>query len=691
MTPTLRRLLAPLAASLALALGGTAAAQEPAGQPLMVGTSWYPEQWPESRWEADLALMEKAHIGFVRVADFAWSALEPREGVYDLAWLQRAVRAAERHHIKVVMTTPTAAPPAWLTTAYPETLRTLPDGRLAEHGNRQQADLASARYRALFKPLVARMARAFGRDPNVIGWQVDNEIGEDSQGPEIRARLQDWLKAKYGTLEALNARWTTAYWSETYQDWRQIPIPPEKGANPGLMLNWRLFLTDAWRGYQGDQIAILRAHVDPRQRITTNMLGQHQQFDQDAVAQDFDFISWDDYVGSGHVDPVVNGELHDQFRGYLNRNFWVMETQPGTVNWAATNDSLDKGEVRAMAWAAVGHGADAVAYWQWRSALNGQEQYHGALLGPDGTPVPVYDEIAQVGAEFAKASKVLAGTTVVSQVALINDYPSRWAIGWQTHSAKFDPLDAQIAWYGPLRAIARSMDVVAPTAALSRYRLVVAPGLNVLATQSAANLEAYVRGGGHLVLGVRSGMKDQDNSLAVQRQPGALAALLGARVSQFYALQTPVPFDGAWGAGSSVQWAERLETTAPDVEVLARFGKSNGWLDGQPAVVTRKVGKGRITYVGVNLEPEAMKAAAAWMAKVSGVEAVMPDVPAGVDVAIRVGAGRRVLILTNYGDKAPDVRTPSPMQDVLEGRSVNRVSLPRFGVAVLEAATTPTR
>ena len=223
----LRRRLVPLAASLALAFAGAAAAQEPAGQPLMVGTAWYPEQWPESRWDADFALMETAHIGFVRVADFAWSALEPKEGVYDLAWLRRAVRAAERHHIKVVMTTPTAAPPAWLTQRYPETLRTLPDGRLAEHGNRQQADLASAKYRELFKPLVARMADAFGHDPNVIGWQVDNEIGEDSIGPEIKARFQDWLKARYKTLDALNARWTTAYWSETYQDWRQIPIPPE--------------------------------------------------------------------------------------------------------------------------------------------------------------------------------------------------------------------------------------------------------------------------------------------------------------------------------------------------------------------------------------------------------------------------------------------------------------------------------
>ena len=223
-----------------------------------------------------------------------------------------------------------------------------------------------------------------------------------------------------------------------------------------------------------------------------------------------------------------------------------------------------------------------------------------------------------------------------------------------------------------------------PSDDLSRYKLVVAPGLNVLTAEQARRLEAYVRGGGHLVLGVRSGMKDADDSLWIQRQPGPLAALLGARVSQFYALQTPVPFDGSWGQGLSVTWAERLETNAPDVEVLARFGKSNGWLDGQPAVVTRKVGRGRITYVGVNLDAEAMKPAAAWMAKVSGVEAVLPSLPEGVDVAIRSGAGKRVLILTNYADGPREVRPPAGSTDVLSGGRAASVSLPRFGVAVFE-------
>ena len=685
----IRRLRASVSAfALATACLTVAPAQAdpPAAPTPMVGTAWYPEQWPESRWEADLALMEAAHIRFVRIAEFAWSTLEPTEGVYRFDWLARAVRAAERHHIAVVLGTPTAAPPAWLTTAYPDTLRTLRDGQKAEHGGRQQFDWSSPAYRRLAADIAGRMADRFGHDPDVIGWQIDNEYEQESYGPSTRAQFQDWLRAKYVTLDALNARWATSYWSETYQDWSQIPIP-DRG-NPGLMLNWREFVTDTWRSYQKTQLDILRAKVEARQKITTNLLGSHEVFDHYTVTQDLDFASWDDYVGTGHYSPEWNGLIHDMTRGLLSRPFWVMETQPGTVNWAQVNSSLYKGEVRAMAWNAVGHGAEAVGYWQWRSAPNGQEQYHGTLVGADGTPVPVYDEVRQTGEDFAKAAPALAGTTVRSEVAVINDYPSRWALSWQKHSAAYDSIKAMTAYYAPLRGIARSVDVVSDEAPLSKYKLVVAPALNLIETKAAANLIAYVKAGGHLVLGPRSGMKDDDDSLW-QRQPGPLAELLGARVGQFYALDETVPVTGQWGSGSDTVWAEYLEPRAADVEVLMRYGKSNGWLDGQPAAVTRRIGKGRITYIGAMLDPATMKSAAAWMARVSDVAPVLPGLPEDVDVAVRSGGRKRVVILTNLGEADRMLALPSKMRDVLAGAEVVKVTLPRFGVAVLSDKVGP--
>ena len=647
----------------------------------MLGAAWYPEQWPEARWEADLALMEAAHINFVRVSEFAWSTMEPKEGDYQLDWLEHAVRLAEKHHIAVVLGTPSAAPPAWLTQKYPETMRTKEDGRKDEHGNRQQFDWSNAKYRELAGKMAAKMAERFGHDKNVIGWQIDNEYANESYGESTRTQFQDWLKAKYKTLDSLNAKWTTAYWSETYQDWSQIPIA-ERYGNPGLLLNWKQFVSDTWRSYQKVQLDAIRAHAEPRQIITTNMMGWFDAYDHYTVSQDLDFASWDDYVGSGQLDFVRNGATHDLTRGLLRKNFWVMETQPGFVNWHANNNALDKGEVRAMAWHAIGHGSEAVEYWQWRSALNGQEQYHGVLVGADGTPVPLYYEVKQLGAEFEKAAPALTGTTVKSEVAVLQDYNSRWAINWQRHNKAFDPVTALVSYYGPLRALARSVDVVADTAPLSGYKLVVAPALNLLTPAAVKNLEAYVRGGGHLVLGQRSGMKDEDNSLYPQRQPGPLADMLGARVEQWYALETAIPVEGDWGAGTSTMWAEQIGVKSSETKVLARYGKSNGWLDGQPAAVTRKVGKGSITYIGAGLDEATMRNAAKWMLDESGLKPVMPEVPADVEVSVREGDGKRVVILENFGEKKT-ITLPQAMTDVLSGTSTSSVTLDQLGVAVL--------
>jgi beta-galactosidase len=650
---------------------------------LGLGAAWYPEQWPESRWDADLTLMEQAHVNFVRVGEFAWSTIEPHEGEFHLEWLQHAVRAAERHHIAVVMGTPSAAPPAWLTQKYPETLRTMENGRKDGHGNRQQFDWSDPKYRELSRRVAEKMAEAFGHDANVIGWQIDNEYANESYGETTQAQFQSWLRARYGTLENLNARWTTAYWSETYQDWNQIPIA-EHGGNPGLMLNWKEFVSNTWRSYQKNQLDAIRAHAEPRQMITTNMMGWFDAYDHYTVAQDLDFASWDDYVGTGHLDPVRNGATHDLTRGFLRKNFWVMETQPGFVNWQTDNNALDKGEVRAMAWNAIGHGSEAVEYWQWRSALNGQEQYHGTLIGADGTPVPLYDEVKQIGTEFEKVAPVLAGTTVRSQVAVLQDYSSRWAINWQRHNKAFDPVDALLSYYAPLHKLAGSVDVVADTAPLTQYKLVVAPALNVLTPEAAKNLEAYVRAGGNLVLGQRSAMKDEDNSLFPERQPGPLAAMLGARVEQFYALDQPVPVSGVWGDAQDISWAELLGVTDQATQVLMRYGTSNGWLDGQPAAVTRKVGRGTITYIGTGLDGAAMRRAAEWMLKESGVATVLPEIPADVDVAMRSNEKTRVLILTNYGSEKRVIKLPHAMRDVLKGGDTTSVSLPRFDVVVLQ-------
>ena len=344
-----------------------------------------------------------------------------------------------------------------------------------------------------------------------------------------------------------------------------------------------------------------------------------------------------------------------------------------------------------MAWHDVGHGADAVSYWQWRSDLNGQEEYHGVLVGADGTPVPLYSEVAQLGKEFAKAGPALAGTTVHSQVAILHSYDSFWAINWQRHNKAFDPIANMVAYYGAIRALAHSVDIVNPSlplADLSQYKLLVAPALNLITNEQAQTLVDYVRNGGHLVLTQRSGMKNIDNGLHTERQPGPLVPLLGGRVEQFYALDTTIPISGAWGSGPTKVWAELLSTSSPDTQVLMRYGKTPlGWLDDQPAAITRKVGKGSITYIGADLEGETLANAAKWMMTDANIHPEFGALPPGVDLYIRSDAHHEVWILINFGDHPETVTLPSAFENVLAGGTTHGATLKPFDVVVLQRPT----
>jgi beta-galactosidase len=669
---------------------GVAVAGAPGQQPVvyktshppLLGAAWYPEQWSESRWDADLGLMEQAHLNVVRIGEFAWSSLEPGEGHYDLDWMARAIALAANHHIAVVIGTPTDAPPAWLTSKYPDTLGMNADGRLREHGNRRQFNYASPRYRHFCELIVAQLAKRFGHDPNVIGWQIGNEYTDESFDPATRAQFQQFLKAKYKTLDNLNRRWATAYWSQTYTDWSQIPLVNTEG-NPGLLLEHKHFVTATWRSFQRSQIDVLRANILPSQFITTNVggLGWSDNWDHYRITEDLNIASWDDYVGQGHLNVMRNAFLNDFVRGWKRENFWVMETQPGFVNWASVNTILDRGETTALAWQAVGHGADAVLFWQWRSALNGQEQYHGAVVGPDSTPLPLYAEVKQLGVQFETAQGALEGTTPQSDVAILHSYDSRWAIDFQMHTREYDQQRVILQFYEPLEEVTHSVDVVEASAPLDRYKLVVAPSLNVISQTLADRLIAYVRQGGHLLLGPRSGMKDDFNALNPQRQPGPLVEALGGRVEQYYALDGTIPV----GDGSASIWAEQLSVTAADTMVDLRYGTSNGWLDDQPAMITRRVGKGTITYLGTLPDQVLMKKIMTEAITSSGVDRFWGALPADVELCRRVAEHRAVYILINHSDDTKQVALPHAMHEVSSNKMLNSVTLGSQGIAVLES------
>ncbi len=632
--------------------------------------------------------MESGHLHLARIGEFAWSTMEPTEGNFDFVWLDHAIAMAAKHHIVIVLGTPTAAPPAWLTTKYPETLRVDNDGKRDEHGNRAQFSFTSPKYRYFAHRIAEKMAERYGHNPNVVGWQLDNEISSTSFDPETRSQFHAWLKVKYGTIDKLNKQWTTAYWSQTYNDFDQIPVH-DKQENSALLLDWRRFVSDTWKSYCQNQVDAIRPHVDSRQFITTNTMGAFDGFDAYTVHSVLDIAAWDDYVATTVFDPAFNGAAHDLTRGFKQKNFWVMETEPAFVNWRPNNNAINKGQMREMAWQAVSHGADAVEYWQWRAALNGQEQYHGTLAGVDGTAVPAYDEARQIGEEFERAGEALSGTTPQSSVAIIESFDSRWAIDLQRFNQAFNPFEELVDFYRPLREASQGVDLLPPSASLDRYKLVVAPALNLVTAKDAENLEAYVRQGGHLVLGPRSGMKNEYNATWQQRQPGPLADLLGGRVEAYYALDGNIAVSGEAGTGEAKVWAEFLSATSSDTKTLLTYGAANGWLDGKPAAISRQVGKGSVTYIGFWPDTKLLKALIANSVKAAAVTPFLTGVPEGVEVSERSGNGKTVLILINHNLTPEQVALPAGMK-VLIGKSSSSVTgsgslmLEKYGIAVLQ-------
>ena len=339
-----------------------------------------------------------------------------------------------------------------------------------------------------------------------------------------------------------------------------------------------------------------------------------------------------------------------------------------------------------MAWQAIAHGADAILYWQWRSALNGQEQYHGTLVGADGTPQPIYSEIKQLGEGLEHTGSALAGTTIHSKVALLNSYDSRWAIDFQRHNANFDYAQLMTDWYAAIQPLATSVDVISPDAPLDQYSIVFAPALNVLPDATANHLRDYVQHGGTLILGPRSGMKDIDNALEVQRQPGPLVSLLGGRVEQFYALDQPVPITGDAGTGKATIWAEALSTSAPDTTTLLRYGKSNGWLDNQPAVITHAIGTGSITYIGALLDAKLL--ANILTPFEPKLRPLFQPLPANIELCRRTAANREILILINHSNDLTTATPLVPVHDILNNTTPTTINLPPQGVAVLETTLT---
>ncbi|MEJ2290546.1 MAG: beta-galactosidase [Deinococcales bacterium] len=640
-----------------------------------LGVCYYPEHWPEQTWKAEARRMTELGLTWVRIGEFAWSRLEPEPGRLAFDWLDRAIDTLAGAGLKVVLGTPTATPPKWLVDRHPDILPVGRDGRVRGFGSRRHVCFSSPSYRDETRRIVTLLAERYGRHEGVGAWQTDNEYGcHDTVRcycPRCRTAFQDWLRERYGTVEALNEAWWTVFWSQEVRRFEEVELPGQAvtESNPSHTLDHYRFASDQVVSYNRLQVDILRTHSD--RPVLHNTMGFFDHYDPFALAADLDRMAWDAYplgmleesplpapvkeryLRVGHPDLV--GFNHDLLRGLKDRPFWVMELQPGAVNWARTNPLPAPGAVRLWAHQAFAHGAETVSIFRWRAARGAQELMHAGLELHDGRPAPASAEMRQAAGELGASG----GTPPA--VAMLFDVEDLWATELQPHAEGWSYWGLQLAFYSVLRGLGVDVAITHPDRDLSSYRLVVAPTLHLIDEARAERLSRYVEGGGRLLLGPRSGAKTRTN-LAQAPAPGPLRSLSGVRIDRVDALRPGVVGEVELGAAvhAFATWADLLEPE--DAVTLARYREPA--YGGAAALTRRSAGRGVCLTLGAWGDERMLAAVLAPLLAEAAVRTTA--LPEGVRLS-RVGRPA----LYNFSEHAATV----------EG-----VEVPAHGVTLLDAA-----
>ncbi|MGI9418624.1 MAG: beta-galactosidase [Geminicoccaceae bacterium] len=560
----------------------------------MLGVCYYPEHWPEERWPVDAAKMADLGIRFVRIGEFAWSRLEPARDRFDWAWLDKALDVLNIAGLQIVLGTPTATPPKWLIDQRPDILAWDETGQPRRFGSRRHYCFTSPSWRAETARICLQIARRYGDHPAVVGWQLDNEYGcHDtvlSYAPHCRHAFQRWLERRHGTIERLNEAWGTVFWSQEYTDFTQIGLPNQTvtEAHPAHRLDFQRFSSDQVIDYNRMQAEIIRQH-SPERFISHNCMGLFHDFDHRALAADLDVVTWDSYP-LGFTDqrmgldaetraslalcghPDIAAWHHDLYRGTSeNGRFWVMEQQPGPVNWADHNPMPAPGMVRLWTLEAFAHGAEVVSYFRWRQAIFGQEQMHAGLLRADGEPAPVLAEIERLRQDLKKLD-LGEKPPAQAKIALITDDTSHWIHGIQPQGASFDLKRLNLAFYTACRRLGLDVDVLRPGADLTGYALVLIPSLPLI---PKAMIEALSAFDGSVVAGPRSGSRTRTMQTPSELPPGDLQTWLPLKVIQVGSLPPGIEGGVEWRGGTyplSI-WRELIVS---DLEPVAFCSEGDG-------------------------------------------------------------------------------------------------------------------
>lgn len=543
----------------------------------MLGVCYYPEHWPETWWAKDATRMVEAGITYVRIGEFAWSRYEPNRGQFDWGWLDRAIDVLGKAGLKVVLGTPTCTPPKWLVDEFPDIIPYDDQGRPRGFGSRRHYTFSSKNYWRESQRIVEILTKRYGENAHIDGWQTDNEYGcHDtilSWGPEDLKGFKQWLRQHYQSTEQLNAAWGNAFWSMDLQSFEEVVLPnlAVTETNPAAKLDFWRFHSEQVAGYNRMQCDIIRKH-SPGRWITHNMMGFFNEYDHWEVGKDIDIASWDSYpVGfterfpfseEDHVKwaetahPDIAPMYNDLYRGVGRGRFWIMELQPGPVNWAPWNPIPKPGMIRLFGWEALAHGAEVVSYFRWRQAVSGQEQMHAGLNLPG-----LHEwskgghETVQLGAELLKIGPLPKATQ--APVAMVYDYEASWITRIQPQGKDFDFSELMFRWYGAVRKLGLDVDFIAPGQSLKGYKLVLVPTMPYV---NDAAERVFAAADGVVMYGPRTGSKTRHHTLPANLPPGPLQNLVKARVLEVASLRPGLAHKIKGKIkGTAIRWRESLD------------------------------------------------------------------------------------------------------------------------------------
>ena len=587
------------------------------------GGDYNPDQWPEEVWDDDVRLMKKAGVNLVSVGIFSWAKIETSEGVYDFDWLDRIIDKLGEAGIAVDLASATASPPMWLTQAHPEVLWKDYRGDVCQPGARQHWRPTSPVFREYALKLCRAMAEHYKGNPYVVAWHVSNEYGCHNRfdySEDAEHAFQQWCEERYGTIDAVNDAWGTAFWAQRMNDFSEI-VPPRfigdgNFMNPGKLLDFKRFSSDALKAFYIAERDTL-AEITPDLPLTTNFMvsASGSVLDYDDWGDEVDFVSNDHYFipGEAHLDELAfSASLVD---GIARKDPWfLMEHSTSAVNWREINYRKEPGQLVRDSLAHVAMGADAVCYFQWRQSKAGAEKFHSAMVPHAGEDSAVFRDVCELGADLNKLSDegILGSRLAKSRVAVVFDYESEWTTEHTaTPTQHVHHVDEPLAWFRALADQGVTADVVPVRGAWDGYEMVVLPSVYLLSEETTRRVRDYVVGGGRLVVTYYTGISDEKDHVWLGGYPGSIRDVVGVRVEEFMPMGndfTGVPdhLDLSNGAVAH-DIADVIGSVDESATVLATF-KDNPWtgMDGVPAIVANTFGEGRSVYVGARLGREGL-------------------------------------------------------------------------------------